>query len=263
MIIIDFVTESLFYCISFKINDLNKILKNNDELNEYVWKESLKTLIKLNPDETKPLPSLDNEDLSHLLTNSYLRKYKPGKVIDLCNGGVFLRGHATEKIEKPEKKDSTIKEKKEEENISPITSPKVLINPPNEDDLKPIQEEEEPEQKELFKPNTKKEDSTNRPSKISRLDSEHEKEYPKELDSLICIPPLLPNIKLLYQAQKPCLVLHFTRNEENELIFSERKQIKPWYGSVVSRPHTKISVKRSFRPEQPKNSNRDKENKQF
>lgn len=59
---------------------------------EYTWKDAIRTFIKIYCEELKPLPSLDNDSLNELISDSSFKKYKAHTLIDLTSGGVFLRG---------------------------------------------------------------------------------------------------------------------------------------------------------------------------
>ena len=52
----------------------------------------MRVLTKMYIEELRPLSALDNDSLSELIFDSSFKKYKKGSVIDLTNGGVFLRG---------------------------------------------------------------------------------------------------------------------------------------------------------------------------
>jgi hypothetical protein len=75
-------------------------------------------------------------------------------------------------------------------------------------------------------------------------DSDHEDKN-RVLENLVCVVP--SGHHQYFVAQKFTLVLHFSKNEETDRIFNERKQLKGWKGSAIHKSTFKPSMKRSMR----------------
>lgn len=122
------------------------------------------------------------------------------------------------------------------------------------------EEEEEKESKPHPQPQTHSpvHDNTLRPDSILRgskntgsnlnflndNESDHE-EKNRVLEHLVCVVPSLHH--QYFVAQKFTLILHFMKNEETDRVFNERKQLKGWKGSMISKSQFKPSMKRSMR----------------
>lgn len=70
------MADAVVYVLAFPLSSIQKVMKVNFKIKEYVWLESLRALSQLNYNELKPLGSLDRPSFLRLLPKLHFAKYK-------------------------------------------------------------------------------------------------------------------------------------------------------------------------------------------
>lgn len=78
--------------IGFDIQRLRKFVRQNTDLESYVYKENLKILKHIEPVFTKAFGHLDSQQMLQVLSCSQYHKLKVGQKLDLSQGAIILRG---------------------------------------------------------------------------------------------------------------------------------------------------------------------------
>jgi len=87
-----FVADTSMTAHFMPIEKIVKFMYANEDLLAYVWRESLKSLIKLYTQDFKLLSELSTEEIDTLIGYTVFRNAPATTIVELRNGGILLKG---------------------------------------------------------------------------------------------------------------------------------------------------------------------------
>lgn len=92
--ITSFVSDTVITVRMIPIKILRKVIKQNRELQSFLWKNSFFQYVRANVKYFQSLAQLDFEEMNRILTYCKLERVEAGDIIDIDNGCIFLEGLA-------------------------------------------------------------------------------------------------------------------------------------------------------------------------